>query len=609
MKGLGARLAVPLRVAGALITVAVAGVGLAIAEGPGQSTTYAGNSAAGAVLTVTAGLGLALAGVVTAMDPSRRRTGDLAMAAGALWFMPLFVAWQEGPPLVRSIAAFLSPLAFPLILNLLLAFPTGRAPGIPARLVVAAAYVEGLLAGTLLAIFRDPYLDRGCWANCTANVFLIKPLPSLVQAIETTDRWLVAAAAMVMVGFCLARLAFGPRAVRRSSNWLLIPGIVFGLTVVGHAALVERLTAENPLNAALAANFDVQCAALATLGGGLLAAAIEVQLQRRDIARIVMNAAEAPAPGSMQSALAKALGDARLRLAYWLPDRQGFVDAYGRAVDEPKPERARSATRLTRQEATIAVVSHAGSVANLIKEIGPAMRLGLENERLQAEVLARLGELRESRARIVQTSDAERRTLERNLHDGAQQQLLALSYNLRLARSSAAAHGEAAAESALAAAIEDTQQALEELRDLAHGIYPAILMEAGLTSALESLADSAPVVVQIEGADQRFPAAVETVVYFVAVDALTDATERGATLVSIAVAHGDHRLSIIVQDDGSARTSRMVLLADRVGALGGTVALEPNICRVEMPCEPLVNAPGADDAAEARISWPTERGE
>ena len=269
---------------------------------------------------------------------------------------------------------------------------------------------------------------------------------------------------------------------------------------------------------------------------------------------------------------------------------QGFVDAYGRAVDEPEPKPARTVTRVTRREAAVAVVSHAGSVAGLIKEMGPAMRLGLENERLQAEVLARLGELRESRARIVQASDDERRTLEKNLHDGAQQQLLALSYNLRLARASAAARSEPAAEVALVAAMQDAQQALEELRDLAHGIYPAVLMEAGLTPALESLADSAPVVVQIKGRDQRFPTAVENTFYFVAVDALTDAIERGATLVTIVVAHDDHRISMVVQDDGSARTSRMVSLADRVGALDGTVALESNICGVEVPCDPLHDA-------------------
>ena len=591
MKAVAAQLAVPLRLASALLAFAVASVGMAIAEGAGQSTTYAGASSAGAVLTVTAGLGLALAGVVSALGTSQRRIGDLAMAAGALWFAPLFVAWQEGPPLVRSFAASVSPLAFPLILNLLLAFPTGRTPAIPARLVVAAVYVEALFAGVVLAIFRNPYADPGCWANCSVNVFLIKPLPSLVQVVETADRWFVAAAAVVMIGFCLARLASGPRGARRSSGWVLVPGIVFGLTVVVHAALLERLTVEKPFNPALAANFDVQAAALAILGGGLLAMAIEVQSKRNGVARIVMNTAEAPAPGSMQSALAKALGDSRLQLAYWLPDRQGFVDAYGRAVDEPKPEPARTVTRITRREDAIAVVSHAGSSAGLIKEMGPAMRLGLENERLQAEVLARLEELRESRARIVQTSDDERRTLERNLHDGAQQQLLALSYNLRLARASAATHSEPAAEVALAAAMQDTQQALEELRDLAHGIYPAVLMAVGLTPALESLADSASVVVQIKGPDQRFLAPVETTAYFAAADALTDAIERDAALVRIVVAHDDHCLSIMVEDDGSARTSRMVSLADRVGALGGTVALEPNICRVGMPAEPLHDAP------------------
>jgi signal transduction histidine kinase len=137
-------------------------------------------------------------------------------------------------------------------------------------------------------------------------------------------------------------------------------------------------------------------------------------------------------------------------------------------------------TRLTRNGRTIAAISHSGTVAGIETQIGPAIRLGLENERLQAELLAQLGELRASRARIVAAADAERRRLERNLHDGAQQRLLALSYDLRLARAGAEADGDTPAEMTLAEAASQTQDVLEQLRDLAHGIYPAVLAEAGI---------------------------------------------------------------------------------------------------------------------------------
>ncbi len=153
----------------------------------------------------------------------------------------------------------------------------------------------------------------------------------------------------------------------------------------------------------------------------------------------------------------------------------------------------------------------------------------MENERLQAELVAQLGELRASRARIVETAGAERRRLERNLHDGAQQHLLALSYDIRLARAGAAADGDTAAQMTLATAIEETQGALQELRELAHGIYPAVLAEAGLAPALATLADTAPLPVQIlRAGDRRYPAPVEAAAYFAVAEAIGDAARRGA---------------------------------------------------------------------------------
>ena len=124
-------------------------------------------------------------------------------------------------------------------------------------------------------------------------------------------------------------------------------------------------------------------------------------------------------------------------------------------------------------------------------EIGAAARLAVDNERLRAEVLARVADLRASRARIVATADGTRQRLERDLHDGAQQQLLAASFELRQACSSAAASGDAELAARLTDASEQAQQALTELRDLAHGIYPAILTEAGLEPAVRSLAERA----------------------------------------------------------------------------------------------------------------------
>jgi signal transduction histidine kinase len=218
-------------------------------------------------------------------------------------------------------------------------------------------------------------------------------------------------------------------------------------------------------------------------------------------------------------------------------------------------------------------------------ETGAAIRLALENERLQAEVLAQLHDLRESRARIVETGDAERRRLERDLHDGAQQRLLALSYELRVACAGVEADGEVETASLLADATHEAQAALLQLRDLAHGIYPAILGEAGLGPALATLADSAVLPVEIgETARGRFAAGVEAAAYFVVAEAVEDAARREASFAAVSTVRQDQHLVIEVTDDGSVRGSALIQVADRVGAVGGRLEVDATTLRAEIPC-------------------------
>jgi signal transduction histidine kinase len=231
------------------------------------------------------------------------------------------------------------------------------------------------------------------------------------------------------------------------------------------------------------------------------------------------------------------------------------------------------------------VVAHATGIAELEREIGPAVRLALENERLQAEVLAQLHDLRESRTRIVETGDTERRRLERDLHDGAQQRLLALSYDLRAAGAASEGEGDLETASLLGQATGDARIALGELRELAQGIHPAILTEAGLGPALATLAEAAPVAVEIgETPGERYPAPVETAAYFVVAEAIDDAARRGASYAAVGALRHEQRLVVKLADDGSARTSEMIHVADRVGALGGRLEIEPTTLRAEIPC-------------------------
>ena len=216
---------------------------------------------------------------------------------------------------------------------------------------------------------------------------------------------------------------------------------------------------------------------------------------------------------------------------------------------------------------------------------------------LDAELRASLAELRASRARIVQAGDAERRRLERDLHDGAQSRLVALK--LLLSRARLRARGtDQDLEAMLTDAIGELDTSLGELRELARGIHPAVLTDQGLEPALHALASRAPVPVTIEaGGGDRLPGAVESAAYFVVSEALANVAKYAqATEAAVAVRRENGVVTVDVTDDGiggadAGRGSGLRGLADRVAALDGTLAVESPAgagthLRAEIPCPP-----------------------
>jgi signal transduction histidine kinase len=573
------------RLAAGPVALAVALGALAVAQGPGRFTTYAGRSALAATLTITAGLALVLAGLVTSLNRPAGQIGDLAVLAGLIWFAPVWVGWDKGPPLVRSLGMLTAGFAFPLLLHLVLAYPSGRLHGAVTRALVFMVYLEAVLAAVGLALFRKPFFDPNCWANCSDNDFLVRSLPQLARAIEVADRWFTAAAAAALVALCAWRLLRDSGPARRTLLPVALPTFLLAGAIIGHTAALQRTPLEDPAQPAFQTMFVVACVAVMLLAAGLVWVTVRMRVQRRAVARITASLGQAPPPGSLQAALAQAVGDPELRISYWLPNSEHYVDAEGRPVAESTAAPGRAVTTLIRDGRRIAVVSHTAALPDLEHAIGAAVRLALENERLQAEALAQLDQLRASRVRIVETGDAERRRLERDLHDGAQQRLLALSYDLRLARAQAQADDDRQTGSLLSEATGQAQAALRELRELAHGIYPAVLAEAGLGPALATLADMAPLPVEILAeAEGRYPTTVETCAYRLVTEALDDAAGRDASHGTVSVARDGGRLVVTVQDDGSDRTGAMVQLADWVGALEGRLTVEPTRLQAELPC-------------------------
>ena len=287
------------------------------------------------------------------------------------------------------------------------------------------------------------------------------------------------------------------------------------------------------------------------------------------------------AAGPVREILAASLGDRSVTVAYWLPDRGAFVDESGHRVEMPAPGSGRTWTAVERDGRPVAAIVHDAALdtsRELVHAAAAASSLAIDNERLKADLRARLEELRVSRLRIVEAADAARRRIERDLHDGAQQQLVALAIELRLLR-------RRIADEDTGAAIEDLSrrlgEALEELRELARGIHPAVLTDRGLGPALAGLADRVPIDVDLDvGVDGRMPPAIEAAAYFLVAEGLTNVVKyAGATQATVTVRHEDGQLVVTVADDGRGGAdpeagSGLRGLQDRLSAVDGTLIVD-----------------------------------
>src|SRR5262249_10741165 len=300
-----------------------------------------------------------------------------------------------------------------------------------------------------------------------------------------------------------------------------------------------------------------------------------MRLHRSGVTDLVVALSKQPPPNRIRAALADALGDPSLDVALWLPEQRRYVDLDG-APTELEKGGGRAVSVLEHEGEPLAALVYDKSLLedrSLVEAAAAAARLALENARLQAELRAQLAEVRASRVRILAAADEERRRLERDLHDGAQQRLLATRLALQLARGRGS---DPETETLLDDADAEVQGALDDIRALARGLHPAILSDEGLEPALAALARRSPVSVEIGSVPrQRLPIAVERAAYFVAAEALANAAKHaGASRVRIDVRRRDGRAVVLIGDDGIGGASAtpgggLSGLADRIAALGG----------------------------------------
>jgi signal transduction histidine kinase len=501
-----------------------------------------------------------LAGLVAWLRRPESRLGVLMIAGGfASGLSALQLTHVEA---LYTIGALFDILPAAVFLHVVLAFPDGRLRSRFERLLVAAAYTSALGLQLVKLSLGAPGLD---------TLLEISARPDAAAVVEKVQLLSLSACCLVGVGVLAARRRSAGRP-RRHSLALLIDSFAVGLVLI--AVLFVFGTYAWP-------GFkEIQRVTLVVIGLCpivFLLGLLDARLARSAIGDLILELRRNPAPANLQAALARALRDPSLQVAYWLPDFAAYVDREGRAVDLGVEDEGRATTPIDRDGAHVAALVHDGALAEeqeLLDAVGAAAGIALENERLHAELRARLEELRGSRARVIEAGQKERQRLERNLHDGAQQRLIALS--LELSRLQGSLAGEPDARARLADARREIALSLEELRDVARGIHPAVLSGHGLEVALESIAARAslPVRLTIE-LEGRLPERVEVAAYYVVAESLANVAKHAhAHDAVVSVARTSDRLVVEVVDDGiggadTERGSGIRGLADRVEALGG----------------------------------------
>jgi len=504
--------------------------------------------------------------------------GALLTAFAIIW-AGTFLMTQATSPLVFTLGGVLRNLWYFVFAVILLSFPTGRLASVGDRLIVGVI----LLAGLPMEIVRLSFFEPPAGP---ANVFLAWPSSDVAHAVGTGQRFVFVAAIAVLLAALIKRwlVASDPR--RRA----LLPALA-GAPLFVFAAVIafEGRLPSQVLRPLLIAFMAAPVALLVSMH--------RARLARSAIGDLIVELDGDPAPAALRDALARALRDPSLTLAYWLPQFGSWADVKGQSLELPGAENGRTATFVDREGAHVAALLHDSSLDDepeLLAAVGAAAGIALENGRLQVELRARLVELAGSRARVIAASQQERQRLERNLHDGAQQRLIALS--LELSRLEKQVAGDEDARARVVQARREIAISLDELRIVARGLHPAVLSGHGLEVALESIVALASCPVRLTVLlEKRLPTAIEVAAFYVVSESLANIGKHAAaSSASINVACTDGVAVIEIVDDGvgGADTeggSGLRGLADRVEALEGVLRVWSPTgggtrLRAEIPC-------------------------
>jgi signal transduction histidine kinase len=516
--------------------------------------------------------------------------GPLMVAVGLSGFVKGLVFSNDS--VVFAIASVGEVLIYAVLIQLLLSFPSGRLETRLDRLLVTIAYVNTTVVQLGVFLFTDS--KAGC-ASCPSNPLLIEHSEAAaVLSAAQLDISIALLGAVVAVLYRRWRSGTPGRA-RVFAPIVAVGGLTFLLLMA--ALIVEQAGLSSDISDAqtLALFASIACLPFAFLVGLLRSRFSEADA----ISALLAQLGEGGGRGALRDALADALGDPTLEVAYWVPDQDAYVDADGQRVRVDPAPAGKVSTIIEHEGERIAAIVKPGpdlaEERELVQTAGAAAGLTLRNERLAAELRAKVAELQASRSRIVQAGYEQRRRLERDLHDGAQQRLMALGIDLRMVRERIEHNPQGAAE-LLDESLHELNEATAELRELARGIHPAVLTNLGLHAALKGLASRSTVPVELlQTPADRLPQSVESAVYFVVAEALTNAARYSrAQTVTVGVVRDNGHVDVEVRDDGvggadADQGSGLRGLQDRVAALDGRLQLTSpqglgTILRATIPC-------------------------
>ncbi len=523
-------------------------------------------------LYIIAGLAFVLSGAVAWRSRPHDLTGVLLVAAGLLWLVGGLR--RSGDPVAFTVGVTVTNLYLPLLMQVVLGFPTGRLTHRPERTLVAAAWVAATVGVVAEWMFFDPRAVDTPHPSTSVNLLLIRHDPTVADAVQVTVGTVAVLLTVLLVVAVIIRFTRETAAYRAGFAPLGVAGAVAGVATIAILSV-----AVSPAGSPYAWILNLRYPAAALFPLAVVVGLVRYRLARAAVTDVMVDIGEAPLDAGFVDSLRRAVRDPGLQL--WTYRDGTYVDADGTVAALPRDSATHAYAILERSGVPVAALVYDATLETqpeLLASLRGAATLALDHDRLQRELREQLDEVRRSRERIVTAGDVQRKRLERYLHDGTQQRLVAASILLRRAQRSddllqtRRLIGDCAAE---------IDASLRELREVARGVYPPMLAERGLAVAVKSMAERAPIPVRVDDRlTGRVSKRIELAAYLIAAESVTNAVKHsGATSVLITLETHDETLVLTVRDDGcGGATTRpgggIDGLADRASALGGALTLD-----------------------------------